>query len=66
MLCGHRCGIYVELEMYGLPTDTVRRRYKTKTVQSTQMNTVWNEEQWVFKKVWMDYGVLIIKHIHTP
>ncbi|XP_062523546.1 1-phosphatidylinositol 4,5-bisphosphate phosphodiesterase beta-1-like [Corticium candelabrum] len=51
MLCGHRCGIYVELEMYGLPTDTVRRRYKTKTVQSTQMNTVWNEEQWVFKKV---------------
>ncbi|XP_062499193.1 1-phosphatidylinositol 4,5-bisphosphate phosphodiesterase beta-1-like [Corticium candelabrum] len=51
MLCGHRCGTYVELEMYGLPTDTVRRRYKTRTVQSTQMNTVWNEEQWVFKKV---------------
>ena len=66
MLCGHRCGTYVELEMYGLPTDTVRRRYKTRTVQSTQMNTVWNEEQWVFKKVWIDDRVLIITHIHTP
>ena len=25
-------GIYVEVEMYGLPTDTIRKEFKTKTV----------------------------------
>ena len=37
--------------MYGLPADTVRRKYKTKIVQSNSINPVYDEEPFVFKKV---------------
>ena len=37
--------------MYGLPADTVRRKYKTKIVPNNTINPVYDEEPFVFKKV---------------
>ena len=37
--------------MYGLPADTVRRRYKTKVVPNNTINPVYDEEPFLFKKV---------------
>ena len=37
--------------MYGLPADTVRRKYKTKIVPNNAINPVYDEEPFVFKKV---------------
>ncbi|XP_065844956.1 1-phosphatidylinositol 4,5-bisphosphate phosphodiesterase beta-1-like isoform X2 [Oscarella lobularis] len=51
MLCDRKCGVYVELDMYGLPTDTVRRRFKTKIVPGNAVNPVWDEEPFNFKKI---------------
>lgn len=48
-----KVGVYVEVEMYGLPTDTVRGRWRTKVV-ANGVNPVWGEaegEAFVFKKV---------------
>nr|AAF79180.1 phospholipase C [Doryteuthis pealeii] len=42
---------YVEVEMYGLPTDTVRKKFKTKTVNNNGMDPYYNENAFVFKKV---------------
>jgi len=39
--------------MYGLPTDTIRREYKTKTVPNNGLNPVYNEEPFLFRKVKM-------------
>lgn len=50
-LSDKRAGCYVEVEMYGLPADTVRKRFRTKTVPNNCLNPVWDEESFVFKKV---------------
>lgn len=44
-------GTYVEVDMYGLPADTVRRKYRTKTVTSNGLNPVYDEESFRFNKV---------------
>lgn len=44
-------GTYIEVDMYGLPADTVRRRFRTRTVPANGINPVYNEEPFVFKKV---------------
>ncbi|ROL50501.1 1-phosphatidylinositol 4,5-bisphosphate phosphodiesterase beta-1 [Anabarilius grahami] len=46
-----KVGVYVEVEMYGLPVDTKRKAFKTKTSQSNAVNPVWDEEPMVFKRV---------------
>ena len=46
-----KVGTYVEVDMYGLPADTVRRKYKTKIVPNNTINPVYDEEPFVFKKV---------------
>lgn len=51
-LTERRVGVYVEVEMFGLPTDTRRKALKTKTSQNNNaINPVWDEEPIVFKKV---------------
>lgn len=50
-LTDKRVGTYVEVEMYGLPADTVRKRFKTKVVPNNGINPVYDEEPFVFKKV---------------
>ncbi|XP_077961046.1 1-phosphatidylinositol 4,5-bisphosphate phosphodiesterase beta-1 isoform X4 [Gasterosteus aculeatus] len=47
-----RVGVYVEVDMFGLPADTRRKALKTKTSQNNNaVNPVWDEEPIVFKKV---------------
>uniref|UniRef100_A0AAX7T1H9 Phosphoinositide phospholipase C n=1 Tax=Astatotilapia calliptera TaxID=8154 RepID=A0AAX7T1H9_ASTCA len=51
-LTERRVGVYVEVEMFGLPADTRRKALKTKTSQNNNaINPVWDEEPIVFKKV---------------
>ena len=50
-LSDKKVGTYVEVDMYGLPTDTIRKEYRTKVVQGNGLNPVYNEEPFVFRKV---------------
>lgn len=49
-LTDRQVGTYVEVEMYGLPTDTVRRR-KTKIVPNNGINPRYDKEEFRFNKV---------------
>lgn len=46
-----KCGTYVEVDMFGLPADTVRRKFRTKVVPNNAVNPVYDEQPFVFKKV---------------
>ncbi|XP_075154088.1 phospholipase C at 21C isoform X2 [Haematobia irritans] len=50
-LSDKRIGSYVEVDMFGLPADTVRKRFRTKIVRDNGLNPVFDEEPFVFKKV---------------
>ncbi|XP_077350862.1 1-phosphatidylinositol 4,5-bisphosphate phosphodiesterase beta-1-like [Festucalex cinctus] len=51
-LSERRVGVYVEVEMFGLPVDTRRKALKTKTSPNNNaVNPLWDEEPVVFKKV---------------
>lgn len=50
-LSDRKVGTYVEVEMYGLPTDTIKKEYRTKTVPNNGLNPVYNEEPFMFRKV---------------
>ncbi|XP_041468030.1 1-phosphatidylinositol 4,5-bisphosphate phosphodiesterase beta-4-like isoform X1 [Lytechinus variegatus] len=60
-LSDKKVGTYVEVDMYGLPTDTIRREHRTRTVPNNGLNPVYNEEPFVFRKVVLpDLAVLRI------
>lgn len=47
--------------MYGLPTDTIRKEFRTRMVMNNGLNPVYNEESFVFRKVILpDLAVLRI------
>ncbi|KAK5643289.1 hypothetical protein RI129_007134 [Pyrocoelia pectoralis] len=50
-LTDKRVGTYVEVDMYGLPADTVRKKFRTKIVPNNGINPLYDEEPFVFKKV---------------
>ncbi|XP_057325242.1 1-phosphatidylinositol 4,5-bisphosphate phosphodiesterase classes I and II isoform X2 [Microplitis mediator] len=50
-LSDKRVGTYVEVDMYGLPADTVRKKFRTKIVPNNGINPVYDDEPFVFKKV---------------
>ncbi|XP_041352770.1 1-phosphatidylinositol 4,5-bisphosphate phosphodiesterase beta-4-like isoform X1 [Gigantopelta aegis] len=50
-LSDKKIGTYVEVDMYGLPTDTIRREFRTRVVPNNGLNPVYNEESFVFRKV---------------
>ena len=50
-LSERRVGTFVEVEMFGLPADTVRKKFKTKVVPANGINPVYNEEAFNIKKV---------------
>ncbi|XP_035279636.1 1-phosphatidylinositol 4,5-bisphosphate phosphodiesterase beta-1-like isoform X1 [Anguilla anguilla] len=50
-LSDKKVGTYVEIDMFGLPVDTRRKAFRTKTSQGNAVNPVWEEEAIVFKKV---------------
>ena len=58
-----RVGTYVEVDLYGLPTDTVRKRFKTKIVNSNGVNPVYNSEEFLFKRVGREDYFIFCTHI---
>ncbi len=50
-LSDKRVGTYVEVDLYGLPTDTVRKKFKTKIINSNGMNPAYDSEEFSFKRV---------------
>jgi phosphatidylinositol phospholipase C beta len=50
-LTDRKIGTYVEVDMYGLPADTVRRKFRTKVIPGNGINPVYDEEPFVFRKV---------------
>ena len=50
-LSDKKVGTYVEVDMYGLPTDTIRKEFRTRLVPANGLNPVYNEEPFLFRKV---------------
>ncbi|CAB3976733.1 1-phosphatidylinositol 4,5-bisphosphate phosphodiesterase beta-4-like [Paramuricea clavata] len=50
-LSDKRVGTYVEVDLYGLPTDTVRKKFKTKIINSNGMNPVYDSDEFSFKRI---------------
>ncbi|XP_072362203.1 1-phosphatidylinositol 4,5-bisphosphate phosphodiesterase beta-1 isoform X2 [Scyliorhinus torazame] len=50
-LSDKKVGTYVEIDMFGLPVDTRRKAFKTRTSQNNAVNPVWEDDPIVFKKV---------------
>uniref|UniRef100_A0ACB8GDY4 1-phosphatidylinositol 4,5-bisphosphate phosphodiesterase beta-4 n=1 Tax=Sphaerodactylus townsendi TaxID=933632 RepID=A0ACB8GDY4_9SAUR len=49
-LSDKKIGTYVEVDMYGLPTDTIRKEFRTRMVMNNGLNPVYNDESFVFRK----------------
>ncbi|XP_077598381.1 1-phosphatidylinositol 4,5-bisphosphate phosphodiesterase beta-3 isoform X2 [Stigmatopora nigra] len=49
-LSDKKVGVYVEVDIFGLPEDT-RRKYRTKTSNGNSLDPVWDDETFVFNKV---------------
>ncbi|KAM9834695.1 1-phosphatidylinositol 4,5-bisphosphate phosphodiesterase beta-3 [Syngnathus typhle] len=48
-LSDKKVGVYVEVDIYGLPTDTKKKR--TKTSNGNSLNPIWEDDAFVFHKV---------------
>lgn len=49
-LSDKKVGVYVEVDMLGIPADT-KRKYRTRTSNGNSLDPVWEEETFVFNKV---------------
>ncbi|XP_043088240.1 1-phosphatidylinositol 4,5-bisphosphate phosphodiesterase beta-4 isoform X2 [Puntigrus tetrazona] len=49
-LSDKKIGTYVEVDMYGLPTDTIRKEFRTRMVMNNGLNPVYSGEAFVFRK----------------
>ena len=49
-LTDKKVGVYVEVDMFGLPADT-KRKFRTKTSNGNSLDPVWDDEMFVFNKV---------------
>ncbi len=49
-------GTYVEVDMFGLPCDTVRKKFRTKVVPNNGICPQFNEEPFLFKQVSIGWG----------
>ena len=50
-LSDKRVGTYVEVDMYGLPTDTIRKEFRTKLIPANGLNPIYNDDPFCFRKV---------------
>jgi len=50
-LSDKKVGTYVEVDMYGLPADTIRKEFRTRIIPANGLNPVYNEEPFLFRKV---------------
>ena len=49
-LTDKKVGVYVAVDIFGLPADT-KRKYRTKTSNGNSLDPVWDDEMFVFNKV---------------
>ncbi|XP_071333869.1 1-phosphatidylinositol 4,5-bisphosphate phosphodiesterase beta-3 [Trachinotus anak] len=49
-LTDKKVGVYVEVDIFGLPADT-KRKYRTKTSNGNSLDPVWDDEMFIFNKV---------------
>lgn len=49
-LTDKKVGVYVEVDIFGLPADT-KRKYRTRTSNGNSLDPVWDDEMFVFTKV---------------
>ncbi|XP_040887004.1 1-phosphatidylinositol 4,5-bisphosphate phosphodiesterase beta-3 [Toxotes jaculatrix] len=49
-LTDKKVGVYVEVDIFGLPADT-KRKYRTKTSNGNSLDPVWDDEMFVFNKI---------------
>ncbi|XP_077400698.1 1-phosphatidylinositol 4,5-bisphosphate phosphodiesterase beta-3 [Vanacampus margaritifer] len=49
-LSDKKVGVYVEVDIFGLPTDT-KRKYRTKTSNGNSLDPVWDDDAFVYNKV---------------
>ncbi|KAJ8675594.1 hypothetical protein QAD02_011380 [Eretmocerus hayati] len=50
-LSDKKVGTYVEVDMYGLPADTIKKEFRTRLVPANGLNPVYNEDPFSFRKV---------------
>ncbi|CAF0727125.1 unnamed protein product [Adineta ricciae] len=50
-LSDKKIGTYVEVDMYGLPADTIRKEYRTKTIPANGLNPRYDESVFEFRKI---------------
>lgn len=50
-LSDKKVGTYVEVDMYGLPADTIKKEFRTRMVPGNGLNPVYNEEPFLFRKI---------------
>jgi len=50
-LSDKKVGTYVEVDMYGLPADTVRKEFRTKVIPSNGLNPQYQDDPFKFRKV---------------
>ncbi|KYM81957.1 1-phosphatidylinositol-4,5-bisphosphate phosphodiesterase [Atta colombica] len=50
-LSDKKVGTYVEVDMYGLPADTIKKEFRTRMVPANGLNPVYNEEPFLFRKI---------------
>ncbi|KAF4532029.1 hypothetical protein B566_EDAN015008 [Ephemera danica] len=50
-LSDKKVGTYVEVDMYGLPADTIRKENRTRLVPANGLNPVYNEDPFNFRKL---------------
>ncbi|CAK6967959.1 -phosphatidylinositol 4%2C5-bisphosphate phosphodiesterase beta-3 [Scomber scombrus] len=49
-LTDKKVGVYVEVDIFGLPADT-KRKYRTKTSNGNSLDPVWDDEIFIFNKI---------------
>lgn len=49
-LSDKKVGVYVEVDIFGLPADT-KRKFRTKTSNGNSLDPVWDDEQFTFYKL---------------
>ncbi|KAL5278131.1 PLCB4 family protein [Megaselia abdita] len=50
-LSDRKIATFVEVDMFGLPSDTVKNEFRTRIVPNNGLNPVYNEEPFVFRKI---------------
>lgn len=51
--------------MYGLPTDTIRKEFRTRLIPSNGLNPVYNEEPFLFRKVSHNQIRILVVELRT-